>query len=159
MGPRVSVKALVLQGERILLNRCEDHTNGVYYTLPGGGQEQYESLEQALIREVREETGYTVKPIQFVGLHEEIFTDSFLRQHYPAYMHRLYPIFLCACTDEPRITPTKTDISQKDCEWIALTALSSIHILPRTVAEQLPSLLTIHGAQFLGTDYTANNHG
>ena len=35
MGARISVKALVLENGCLLLNVCEDETNGVYYTLPG----------------------------------------------------------------------------------------------------------------------------
>lgn len=159
MGARISVKALIVEKEHILLNRCEDEANGVYYTLPGGGQELYESLEEAVVREVREETGYTVKPCRLAGLSEEIFTDPFLQEHYPAYTHRLYPIFLCTCSDEPRIAPTETDISQKGCEWIALSMLPRICIFPRAVQKQLPALLTTHDAQFLGTDYTDKNHG
>ena len=158
MGARISVKAIVMQDNRILLNRCEDE-NGVYYTLPGGGQALYESLEDTVIREVQEETGYTVKPLRFAGLYEEIFSDPFLRKHYPDYTHRLYHIFVCARTDAIRMEPTETDMSQKGCEWVLLSALSETRVLPEAVAVQLPALLSGQGALFLGTGYTDKNHG
>ncbi len=158
MGARVSVKAIVLERDRVLLNRCEDE-NGVYFTLPGGGQALYEPLEDAVVREVREETGYTVKPLRFVGLYEEIFTDPVLRAQYPDYAHRLYHIFVCVRTDAPRIDPTETDMSQKGCAWVPLSALSETRFLPEVVGERLPALLSGQDALFLGTGYTGNNHG
>lgn len=158
MGARVSVKAIVAERDRLLLNRCEDE-NGVYFTLPGGGQALYEPLEDAVVREVREETGYTVKPIRFAGLYEEIFTDSLLRSHYPDYTHRLYHIFVCIRTDAPRIEPTETDMSQKGCAWVPLSALSEIRTLPEAVGARLSALLSGQGALFLGTGYTDRNHG
>ena len=37
---------------------------------------QYETMEQAVIRECLEETGYSVLPMRFVGLYEEITEDE-----------------------------------------------------------------------------------
>ena len=111
------------------------------------------------MREVWEETGYTVKPSRFAGLYEEIFTDPFLRERYPDYTHRLYPIFVCACTDAPCAEPTEKDMSQKGCEWVPLLFLSQMRILPAAVGSQLDALLSGQGALFLGTGHTDRNHG
>ncbi|HET6497978.1 MAG TPA: NUDIX hydrolase [Coriobacteriia bacterium] len=58
-GPRVRVAALVLMNGSVVLVR---HQKGgrVYHLLPGGGVERGETLSQALVREVREETGLHV---------------------------------------------------------------------------------------------------
>ena len=60
MAIRVGIKALIVRDGRILLNRCRRGDKFTYYTLPGGGQRQYESVMQALEREIREETGLRV---------------------------------------------------------------------------------------------------
>ena len=58
---KVSVKCrgMVIKDSRILISH-EVKTD--YYSIPGGGLEAGETLEECCAREVREETGYLVKP-------------------------------------------------------------------------------------------------
>lgn len=49
-------------GGDILLGRRSKDPNRGLYVLPGGGVKEGETLEQALIREIAEETGYQVLP-------------------------------------------------------------------------------------------------
>ena len=51
MGIRSTAKAIIVQNGKILLNKCVDEKNGDYYTLPGGGQNTFESLSETLVRE------------------------------------------------------------------------------------------------------------
>jgi 8-oxo-dGTP pyrophosphatase MutT (NUDIX family) len=51
---RIAVRGVIYKQNKILLV----HSNRDYYKFPGGGMEQEESHEEALIREIREETGY-----------------------------------------------------------------------------------------------------
>jgi 8-oxo-dGTP pyrophosphatase MutT (NUDIX family) len=55
---RVSSRAIILNDDKILLI-C--FGNGLYYSFPGGGIEEHETATQAVVREVMEETGLTVK--------------------------------------------------------------------------------------------------
>ena len=56
MPPRISVKALIIEAGRILLPMHRDD-DGIYFILPGGGQEWGETAVAALERECREELG------------------------------------------------------------------------------------------------------
>ncbi|MEU7860424.1 NUDIX domain-containing protein [Nonomuraea sp. NPDC049141] len=65
----VGVSAVVVDdGGRILLQRRTD--NGLW-ALPGGGMDLIESVPQAAVREVKEETGYDVEVSGMVGLYTD----------------------------------------------------------------------------------------
>ena len=49
-------------GRVLIVRRGAPPTHGIY-TLPGGGVELGETLEQAVMREVREETGLAIEPL------------------------------------------------------------------------------------------------
>lgn len=159
MSIRCAAKAIILHNEQILLNACKDPHNGEYYSLPGGGQHQYETLADALVRECREETGYTVSPVRFAALCEEICLDEEIRRTYPDYAHKMYHIFICSLASEAREKPTERDSMQVTCEWIALDSLGDIRLLPRTVGHHLVSLLRGDAPAFLGSEHIDFNHG
>lgn len=66
---RVATRAIILRGEQILMLYTERYHD---YTLPGGGVDKGEDLEQGLIRELQEETGaQNIRNIREFGLYEE----------------------------------------------------------------------------------------
>lgn len=68
--------ALLFDRDRILLvERGKDPLKG-YWSLPGGVLEVGETLEEGVIREVREETGLQVKPLGVLEIFERIIRDS-----------------------------------------------------------------------------------
>ena len=61
--PAVGVGAVLIhQGKVLLIKRGKEPLRG-RWVVPGGTVEAGETLEQALVREVREETGLTVRPL------------------------------------------------------------------------------------------------
>jgi NAD+ diphosphatase len=66
--PRISpcIMALVRRGDRILLGRGFNFPEGVYSAL-AGFVESGENLEQAVAREIKEETGITVNNLRYYG--------------------------------------------------------------------------------------------
>src|SRR5690606_18269322 len=65
---RVAAYALIIDGlDRVLLGGFNGSTPG--WTLPGGGVKYGEQLEEAVVREVFEETGYQVELGEFLAAH------------------------------------------------------------------------------------------
>ena len=74
--PILGVGALIFQrGKILLIERGKQPLKG-YWSLPGGALEIGETLEQGVIREVREETGLIVKPVKAIEIFERITRDS-----------------------------------------------------------------------------------
>jgi len=74
--PYLAVSAAIFRdGQVLIVRRARPPAHGLY-TLPGGGVELGETLEQAVIREVREETGLAIAPLALVGFREAIARDA-----------------------------------------------------------------------------------
>lgn len=62
---RVSCRAIIFnQDELVVMYRNKD--GRIFYTFPGGGLEENETLKQCIVRECMEEFGIDVKPIKKV---------------------------------------------------------------------------------------------
>jgi ADP-ribose pyrophosphatase YjhB (NUDIX family) len=69
LGVRPSVSAVIFDGRHRLL--LQQRSDGGQWGLPGGSVEIGESVADAVVREVREETGLTVRPQRIVGVYSE----------------------------------------------------------------------------------------
>ena len=85
-----SIKAIIIDGAKILCNKLVDEDGTVFYTLPGGKQEPDELMLDALIRETKEETGYTVSPKSLLFIREGFKNES----------HRIEFMFICDIVSE-----------------------------------------------------------
>ncbi|HEY8392022.1 MAG TPA: NUDIX domain-containing protein [Capillibacterium sp.] len=93
--PEPTVGALIFNdcGELLLIRgkKFKDR-----YVIPGGHIEIGETMETALIREVREETGLELAEYQIIGLQEALFPEA-----YPERRHFIYIDFYCRAKPGP----------------------------------------------------------
>jgi mutator protein MutT len=74
--PYLAVSAAIIRDGRVLIARRAKGASTGYYTLPGGVVEAGETLHQAVIREIAEETGITIEPVALAGHREFITRDD-----------------------------------------------------------------------------------
>lgn len=67
VNTRVGAYAVIVRDGNLLLTHWNENDR-TGWTLPGGGLEDYETAEQAVIREVREETGYDAELRTLLGV-------------------------------------------------------------------------------------------
>jgi 8-oxo-dGTP diphosphatase len=72
---RLASYAVVTDGDRVLLARLSWPDAGLW-TLPGGGVELDETVEEGAVREVREETGYDVVVEGLLGIRSPSVTTA-----------------------------------------------------------------------------------
>lgn len=150
MAIRSAAKAIVLHNDQILVNRYHNSEYGAFYDLPGGVQNQYESMEDAVVREVLEETGYHVCVKRFVALTEEIYDAPTIRQKYPNTSHRILHIFLTELTDETPQEATEPDSHQDACIWVPLDEVDTLEFHPINLSGKIKALITDSAPQYLG---------
>jgi ADP-ribose pyrophosphatase YjhB (NUDIX family) len=74
--PYLAVSAAIIRdGKVLIVRRARPPAYGVF-TLPGGGVEAGETLRDAVIREVMEETALTIEPLGLAGYREAIARDA-----------------------------------------------------------------------------------
>ncbi len=133
----MSAKAIIIHDDHLLAIRKRDR-DGLYYILPGGGQEVGEALPDAVKRECREEVNLDVLvgPILFIrdyiGKHHE--HAAFDRD-----VHQLEIMFSCTPTGSHQ-TPANgslPDDGQEGVEWLPLKAIENYRIYPQAMRPYL----------------------
>jgi len=75
MDVRIAAYGVIVKDGNILLAHWnEDGRTG--WTLPGGGLEDFETADQAAIREIAEETAMVVEPVALAGHREVVVRDD-----------------------------------------------------------------------------------
>ncbi len=80
--PIVGVGGMVIEGGRALLIRRGGEPLKGRWSIPGGTLELGETLEAGLIREMREETGLSVRVLDLIEAFERILPDGHGRTRY-----------------------------------------------------------------------------
>ena len=128
--PVPGVGALIIDNGRILLiERGREPLKG-YWSLPGGAVEVGEKLEDALRREVLEETGLQVEVVHLLEIFERIMTDAAGKTEY----HFILMDYICV----PRGGSLQASDDASRAEWFTedeVTRMSAgVKITPGTPA-------------------------
>ena len=75
-SPIVGVAGVVIEDDRVVLVRRGSPPAYGEWSLPGGAVEPGETLEEAVVREVKEEIGLEVEVVELVAVLDRIFLDS-----------------------------------------------------------------------------------
>ena len=124
--PFLGVGALIFEGREILLvERAKEPLKG-YWSLPGGVVEAGEKLEDAIRREVREETGLEIEPLAMFEIFERIMPDSEARPEY----HYVLLDYLCRVVGGQ--LAAASDVSK--VAWVPEQSLSEYRLTEGTQA-------------------------
>lgn len=80
MKKRVSARAVIIENDQVIAmfrkKKQEDGTHKEYYVIPGGGVEENETLEEACVRELKEEYNVDINVLGYLGKEENETTIS-----------------------------------------------------------------------------------
>ena len=93
---RTAARALIIQDDKVLTIKMQD-TSGIFYILPGGGQQHGETLIEGLQRECLEEIGSSVNVGDIAYVREYIGKNHEFRQSHGNF-HQLESVFFCELT-------------------------------------------------------------
>ena len=129
---RVCVRGLIIHDNCIALNEFND---GEHYNLPGGGAEPGETIREAVVREIKEETGLDVEvgELLFVVDHEPNKCGSRIGD-----IHKLHLIFRCSLAGDatilpptiPDVDPLNPDTRCNGAKWVPIEELGTVHYVP-----------------------------
>ena len=119
---RPAVYGIIIKGNKVLLSKQWDG-----YDFPGGGIDLGESTEQALIREVKEETGLDVKMGKILHCNHSFFKLPFLGN----YVHSIRLYYECVIVGGEVSTEFLNDQEKQYAtkpEWIDINKIKDIKI-------------------------------
>ncbi|HEV2134163.1 MAG TPA: NUDIX hydrolase [Terracidiphilus sp.] len=131
-APIMSVGAIIVDAGRVLLVRRGSEPLKGQWSMPGGALELGESLTEGLVREVREETGLLIEPVELIELLDRIYRDGDrVRFHYVIadYLCRVAGGKLRAATDADEVRWVERP------EWNSHSALRIDPITARVIEQ------------------------
>lgn len=136
---RQRATAVILKDKKLLLIR-RIKPDADYYIFPGGGIEDHETIEQALIREVKEELSLNIKSYKLLFLLENISLPETVTIHKDDQTWYIFQI--TEYSGIPEIGgPEKereTTQNQYHIEWVELSKLQSMkHVYPEVLTKRL----------------------
>jgi len=129
-APLLGVGAVVVDRGRVLLIRRGTEPMKGHWSLPGGLLELGESLADGVVREVREETGLLVEPVELIELLDRIHREAGrVRYHY------VIADYLCRVVGGDLLAASDADAVRwvERAEWNSHSALALEPITVRVI--------------------------
>lgn len=124
MDMRVAAYAVVTDDDgRLLLARWTEGRR-VAWTMPGGGLEPGEDPQAAVRRELREETGYSVKVGELLGIHSRVIPASQRVHDADQPLHTLRIVYRASVTGGR--LQYETDGSTDMAGWFPLASVAEL---------------------------------
>lgn len=130
---RIRASAIIVEDSSILLINQDVPTKEFPVWLPpGGGVQLGESTEEALVREVMEETGLLVKPVTLRYIHEFIQNP----------FHAIEFYYLCEVDSGTLKTGSDPEHNSESqiihhAKWIPLTEIDDIELFPEFLRDEI----------------------
>jgi nucleoside triphosphatase len=121
--PEPTVGALILNGEGELFLMRSHKWRG-RYVVPGGHVELGERLQEALRREIKEETALDIRDVEFLQYQEFVFDDAFWKRR-----HFIFFDFVCH-TDS---TDVRLNDEAQEYVWVTPEAALEMAVEPYTI--------------------------
>jgi 8-oxo-dGTP diphosphatase len=122
--PLVGVGAIIVDRDRVVLVKRGQAPLQGEWSIPGGVLEVGETLRQAAVREVLEETGLCVEVDELLGVYDRILRDSDERTRY----HYVLIDFLCRRIDGEPLGAGDA----AEARWFTRGELAGLSLAPDT---------------------------
>ncbi len=146
---RVSAKAIIVKDNKLLVAKKEDE-NGFFYTIPGGGQNHSENLEQALVRECLEEISVEVRMKRLLFIRDYIGANHEFPEHAARKVHQLEIMFEAEIISGTPQNGSEPDNGQLSVEWLTLDELEKYRLYPKALISHLKNYSDIKEGIYLG---------
>ena len=134
--PVPAVGAIVFRGSQVLLVRRRDPPSQGRWSIPGGAVEVGETVEQAVVRETREETQVEVRPVEVITV-----SDFIEKEGDRVHWHYVLVDVLCAYLQgEPH-----PGSDAEDARFIEMRELGEFDVTPTALEVVEQALLARRG--------------
>lgn len=130
---RQAVRGIIIENNRVLLIKREK-LQKIYWVFPGGGVEEGETNEEALIREMEEEVGVKVKIISLYSKCSIFFEEQVKKEFF----------YFCQIKDGkigtgngPEFQKNNTYEGTHIFEWVPVEKIDTLNVYPEEISHKL----------------------